>query len=225
MTEFKYTVSKRSELGKNQVKKLRADALVPAVIYGEGADSVPITVSEKDLHTLFKSEYGQNQVVTFNVDNKDEFVITYHVDRHPLTRKETHVDFLRLNKEKKVRLDVPIKFIGSPPGVKMGGVLIKKMDKLTILVLPENIPQNIEVDISGLGVNEFLNVGDVMDNQKFEAVNNANDTIVRVAAPRVQVEETDSEEETEEGEEATEASASSDEAEKSSDEGSSESQG
>ena len=110
----------------------------------------------------------------------------------------------------KIKLDIPLKFEGVAPGTKRGGILIKKMEFITISVLPENIPAHIVIDLSNLNTGEFIAVKDI-DVNGFTVLSNLDDSIVRVAAPKEEVEEVEATEETEEGEEGEEAKKEGDE--------------
>ena len=202
----------RDELRKNKVKKLRSAGLIPGVIYGNGKDNVSIAVNSIAFEKALRTEFLKNTVLKLQVskDGKttDEYAVTYQIQRDVITNFITHIDFLRVDKETKIKLNIPLNFVGVAPGTKKGGVLIKKMEYITIMAKPQNIPASITIDLSSLQTNQFIAVSDI-DVNEFTVLSNADSPIVRVAAPRVEVEEEPAAEgeEGEEGAEGEEASS------------------
>ena len=203
-------VTHRDELRKNKVKKLRAEGLIPGVIYGNGKENTNIAVNAVAFEKALRTDYLKNTVLKLNIQNgkesSDDMVITYTIQRDVITNFITHIDFLRVDKNTKIKLNIPLKFTGVAPGTKKGGVLIKKMEYLEIAVLPENIPAFITIDMSALETGDFISVSDI-DANGFTVLSNPENSIVRVASPRVEVEEEPATEESEEGAEGESAEA------------------
>lgn len=180
-------VDRRSELKKVKVKKLRSKNLIPAIVYGMGKENITISVNYPQFEKVLKGKLGKNVVLKLNVkdgkDSYDEQVISYKITQDALTRKITHVDFLRVSEDKEVEINVGIKFTGTAPGTKVGGTLIKKLDQLKISVKPNDIPEFIEVDLSNLNLGEFYRVSD-LKSDTYSFVTNKMESIVRVSAPR-----------------------------------------
>ncbi len=199
----------REELRKNKVKKLRAQGLVPAVIYGNKKENQHIYLDRIEFEKALRTDFVKNTVLKLNIskekDKSTDNVITYNIQRDVITNFITHIDFLRVDKNTKIKLDIPLKFEGVAPGTKRGGILIKKMEYVTISVLPENIPANIVIDLSNLNTNEFIAVKDIEVNG-FTVLSNLDDSIVRVAAPKEEVEEAEMTAEDEDAEESDEES-------------------
>tara|TARA_Y100000591_G_scaffold316740_1_gene325647 strand:+ start:88 stop:798 length:711 start_codon:yes stop_codon:yes gene_type:complete len=203
-------VKHRDQLKKNKVKVLRQDGFVPAVIYGgeTNTNNISIYVNDVEFDKSLRTEFGKNTVLKleFEIDGKatHENVITYDVQRDVITRQITHIDFFRVSKDKKVSVNVPLKFEGVAPGSKRGGVLVKKLDSVVVSAVPDKLPPFITIDLSNLQVNEFISVG-TLDQSAYEILTNQEASIVRVAAPRLLVEEEETEtadsEETAEGSE------------------------
>ena len=212
---------KRSEIRKNKVKQLRNQGKIPAVIYGLETESTHVSINESEYFGSLKGNFGKNTILDLTiVDGKKEVqeqVITYVVDKDALTRKVIHVDFLRVKEGIPVKVTVPINYNGVAPGTKLGGTLIRKMDSISIKVMPSNIPTHIDVDLSQLNIGDFISAEDVIS-EGYELVTFPKSILVRVESPRVVQEETEDDVEAAEGEEGAEGEATS--ADESSDEGS-----
>ena len=208
-------VKHRDQLKKNKVKVLRTEGLVPAVIYGgeTNTNNVNIYVHSVEFDKSLRTEFGKNTILKleFELDGKvtHENVVTYGVQRDVITRQITHIDFFRVAKDKKIHVDVPLKFEGVAPGSKRGGVLVKKIDSVVVSAEPDKLPPYITIDLSTLEIHDFITVG-ALDQSKYDILTHQETSIVRVAAPRLLVEEEEAvAEEGEEGEEGAEGEESS----------------
>jgi len=150
---------KRANLGKKESALLRNEASVPCVLYG-GADRV-------HFHTpmyLFKDIVytGDAVKVLIHVEDKKYTAILQEAQFHPVSEMLLHADFLELVPGKIVKMDIPVTFTGTSPGVLKGGRFNQKMKKLSIKATPENLPSSIVVDISTLELAKSVKVGDVV---------------------------------------------------------------
>jgi len=201
-------VKHRDELKKNKVKVLRKDGLVPAIIYGgkDNTHNINVYVNSIEFDKALRTEFGKNTVLKldFEIDGKatSENVITYDVQRDVITRQITHIDFFRVSKSKKIKVKVPLKFEGVSPGTKRGGVLVKKLDSVVVSAVPDKLPPYIIIDLSSLKINQFISVSS-LDQSEFDILTNSEASIVRIAAPRLFVEDESEEDETEESAETT----------------------
>lgn len=199
----------RTHFGKSSAKKLRCQGLTPAVVYGEKKDPVHVILNPRDIERLFRNEEkGRNTLITLEIEGEKktqtESVMVYQIQKNAITQFIEHVDFIRVLEKTAIRAIVPVSLVGSAPGLKMGGVLIHKLREIVIKCLPQDIPVSFDVDMTQLKVDEFfkvkdLNLGDIT------IISNLDDTIVRIAAPRTVVEETDEESDSEDGEEGDDA--------------------
>lgn len=140
---------KRNTFGK-KVKTLRKQGVIPAVVYGEGVEAMPLGVSRKDFEKVYR-EAGESTVVELSVAGKPLNVLIYDVTTNALKGDPEHVDFYALRMDKKVKMKVPLEFIGESPAVKNdGGVFVKVMQEVELSALPKDLPRELRVDISGM---------------------------------------------------------------------------
>ena len=175
------------ELKRNELKKKRIAKKIPAVVYGGGKDNTNVWVEELDfIRTL--SVAGENTVVLLNIDGKgDENVLIYDYQLDPITDRAIHIDFLRVDMNKKIEAEVPLEFIGEAPAVKeKGGTLIKSLSVITVKALPGNLPSVLKVDLSKLETFEDkFTVGDLKSSdEKVELMASEEIAIASVAQPR-----------------------------------------
>ncbi len=146
MLELK--IEKREEIGKSY--KLRKTGVLPAVFYSAKEESTPISVSYRDFEKVYK-QAGESTVITLSGIDKPKEVLIHDVDFDPVTGVARHVDFYVLEEDKKVQVNIPLEFTGEAPAVKgLGGNLVKVLHSIEIKVTPKDLPQHLEVRISGL---------------------------------------------------------------------------
>ena len=195
---------KRANLGKNESKKLRDEGNVPSVVYG-GKEQIhfhsPMILFRDLVYTP-----GAN-FVKLNIEGEIKNAILQDIQFHPVSEIILHADFLELSENKKIKMEIPVKFLGNSPGVLQGGKILTRIRKLSILAYPKNMPEFIEIDISHLELGKSVKVEDILSEQ-YEILNSPLVSVVSVNIPRVTIEaeeeeETEDDEETE-GEEGTE---------------------
>jgi len=153
MATHELTVGSRTETGKAAAKRLRRAGMVPAVAYGHKEEPVKLTVNAKQLRDLLNHHAARGLLTLKYEDGSapDLPVIIKEMQRHPVKHSVNAVDFLRVSLDEEVTASVPIVLIGEPIGVKQdGGVLVQALHALEITALPQNLPEQIEVDVSGL---------------------------------------------------------------------------
>src|SRR5579864_8289845 len=162
MADIVLKAESRSKLGGSTAKELRRKGRVPGVLYGHGEASIPFHVKELDLRPLIYTQ--ETHIVNLNLDGKLTKSILREVQFDPISDKVRHIDLIILHAGEKVRLDVPVSLTGTAAGVKDGGIIDFVMHKLTINVLPDQIPQHIEVDISELKIGHGIHVKELPAN-------------------------------------------------------------
>jgi large subunit ribosomal protein L25 len=187
---------KRANLGKNESKKLRDEGNVPSVVYG-GKEQIhfhsPMILFRDLVYTP-----GAN-FVKLNIEGEIKNAILQDIQFHPVSEIILHADFLELSENKKIKMEIPVKFLGNSPGVLQGGKILTRIRKLSILAYPKNMPEFIEIDISHLELGKSVKVEDILSEQ-YEILNSPLVSVVSVNIPRVTIEE-EEEEETEDDEE------------------------
>src|SRR5687767_7184903 len=164
MAEVTLEVSKRETTGKEIAKKLRRDGKVPAVVYGAKRDPVAITVDRKSVSELIqKSEHGVRSVFLLKMAGTDQqrHAMIKEITIDPISRKMTHIDFVRVLMDEKVKVTIPVHLNGTAIGVKEGGVLDFQVRELHVECLPNAIPDSIEVDVAPLGGHEYYRIKDL----------------------------------------------------------------
>ncbi len=183
-------------------RKLRQEGMVPGVMYGHGADSLVISVEEKDFRKALASG-GANAifeiVLTDNNEQTSHVAMVKEIQRNPMSGDFVHVDFYRIRMDETITTRVPIHAVGEPVGVKEGGLLQYQIRDVEVECLPSVIPENFTIDISGLNVGDALYVSDLPVIEGVEVLDDSTETILSVVAPRMAEEE-----EEEEAEEMTE---------------------
>jgi large subunit ribosomal protein L25 len=181
--------SPRSSRGKNEARRLRASGKIPAVVYGgEQSGGTPIEVDPKVLMRILHSDTGVNTLINLKTGAASQvrvLVREYQVD--PVTSHLLHADFYRVAMDKKLTVTVPIVVRGEAPGVKQqGGVLDFVHREVDVECLPADIPDHIDVDVSGLMVGQSVRVRDVATDVKWTAVSDSDMMLVHVVMPKVE---------------------------------------
>ena len=207
-------VAPREVLGKN-VKVLRRQGITPANIYGHGVDSLAVQVPTHDLaHTIKVA--GRNTMLQLHVEGEKKArpVFVHHVQRNPLNDNLLHVDFYQVSLTEKIRLEVPIVVVGEAPAVDVyHAMLLQNTSSVAIEGLPAEMPPYIEVDVSGLAeIDDAIHVKDLPVSAGLTFLVDPELVVVKVAPPRVEVEEV-VEEEAAEAAEAAEEEAKAEKAE------------
>ena len=205
MKEVSLSGSLRSNVGKKDAKAVRRSGNVPCVVYGSG-EQIHFSVRHVDLHKIMFSP--DVFAINLDIDGKKVKAIIQDAQQHPLTDRIVHVDFLELQDDKLVKVDIPVTLEGRSIGVLNGGRLQQVFRKLTVLGYPKDIPDTISVDISGLRIGMSVRVKE-LENDSLKLLNAANAVVVSVKMARGAVDEDEEEEEEGEGEteEATEEAA------------------
>lgn len=176
----------RESRGKNYARRLRASGMVPAVLYGESNEaggSTALTIPAKLVdYTL--QHYGDNALYDLNFGSGVSTARVVDVQRDPVSGRLIHVDFIPVNMTEKIEITVPISVIGEAPGVEQDeGVLQQVAYELQVESLPGDIPQEIELDVSELQMNENLTLGDITLPSGVTLISEPEDVAVTITAP------------------------------------------
>ncbi len=145
--------------GSRSSTRMRTDGLVPAVVYGLGRDSVAVSVPWPDLRRALTTEAGLNALITLDVDGQKDLAIIKDLQRHPIRRNVLHVDFLRVDPDAGVAVEVPLVLVGEAKKVEgRRGIVDQPLKTLTVTAKPADIPSQIEIDITELDIGESITV-------------------------------------------------------------------
>lgn len=154
----------RPEVGKQPAGRLRREGRLPGIFYGKKVGTIPVVVPVKELETILARE-GENAILKVYLassgGDREFTAVIREVQRHPLSRRVTHVDLYQISLEDKLRAVVPLVLEGEAAGVKEGGVLQQGLREVEVEGLPAELPESIAVDISNLGLGEHLTVADI----------------------------------------------------------------
>jgi large subunit ribosomal protein L25 len=192
MKQIQMEATLRTATKKNKVGRLRAQNVVPAVLYGRGEPSVNLEMTTKQVHQLLTTSQGLNVLVTLSIQGgeqlRQETVIIKGVQRHPVSSEVMHVDFMKISLEQKLETKVPVVLAGVAPGIKEGGILELVHRELTVRCLPTMIPEAITLDISALGIGDGITVASLPAQEGIEILVAPHETIVHVVAPKMEEE-------------------------------------
>ena len=159
MKTFKLEGTERLALGKKETKKLRKEQQVPCVLYGNGLTNVHFAVSDRDLkHIIFTPE---SFLLDLNVSGKHYKAVLRDIQFHPVSDEALHVDFFNIDESKPVTVELPILIEGNSEGVKQGGKLQVLARKIKVSALVPDLPENLPVDITELGLGKTIFTGDL----------------------------------------------------------------
>ncbi len=143
------TVKIRKDIGK-KVKILKEKGLIPGVLYGPKTKNTGVEIDSKDFEKIYR-EAGESSLVNLDVEGKKLPVLIHEVQRDPVTDRFIHIDFFQPALDVEIVAKVPLAYEGLPPAVKdLGGTFIKNLSELEVKALPQNLPHEIRVDITGL---------------------------------------------------------------------------
>jgi large subunit ribosomal protein L25 len=153
----------RERAGKGASRALRRDGRTPCVIYGGKEEPTLIHVEQKELVKQLNTGHFMNSIVNIEIGGKTVRTLPKDVAFHPVTDRPTHVDFLRLTGDSKVEVSVPVVFVNeaASPGLKKGGVLNIVRHELELLCPNADIPEEIQVDVTGKDIGDSIHISDV----------------------------------------------------------------
>src|SRR6185437_5839527 len=153
----------REKTGKGAARQARFQKQVPAVIYGHGRATQPLMVDANALEKALTGIEPESTLIDLTVDGKKSRALIREIQRHPIRPDIIHVDFYEIKADEKVTLKVPVHLVGTPDGVRnAGGVLDQVTREVEIEVLPEHIPDRVELDVSALIIGHSLHVRDLV---------------------------------------------------------------
>jgi large subunit ribosomal protein L25 len=186
MATARLSASPRQETGKGNARKLRASGQVPAVVYGHARDPQALALPSREVERLLDTVAAASTVIELAVGGKTTRTLIREVQRHPFRREILHIDFQELVAGEKVTVKVPIVLVGSPEGLKSGGILDQVTREVEIEVDPSNIPNHLDVDVSTLAIGHSLHISDLRVPEGVTVLDDMEATIVVLGAPRAE---------------------------------------
>ncbi|MDQ3862746.1 MAG: 50S ribosomal protein L25 [Actinomycetota bacterium] len=175
----------RGQRGKNAARRLRVSGMTPAVLYGEGNEAggstalaVPTKIVDYTLH-----HFGDNALYNIDLDGHTSTARVVDAQRDPVSGRLVHVDFAPVNMRERIEVTVPLTVVGEAPGVEEGGVLQQVAYEIQVESLPGDIPQEITLDVSSLGMNENLTLGDLTLPEGVTLLSEPEEVAVTITAP------------------------------------------
>ena len=171
---------------KNHARRVRVQGLIPAVVYGAGQPSVPVTVDPKLITKILYSESGHNTIFDLNIEGAaPSKVMIVDWQNEPIKGKLLHIDLKRIAMNVAMRVSVPVQLTGTPVGVKtQGGVLSQVLHEVEIECLPDDIPGHIDVDITNLEINGAIHVKDLPHAGKLKFLSGEDELVAHITTPK-----------------------------------------
>jgi large subunit ribosomal protein L25 len=192
MKETKLTAKPREAKGSAASGRLRRTGWFPAVVYGEGRPGLDIQLNEHDFVMMLRSHRSENMILDLAVEGQEKTykVMLKAMQHHPITGRVIHVDFYEVSMTRAIQIEVPVKLVGVPNGVtNQGGMLEHVMRTMALECLPGDVIEELELDVTALNIGDTLRVRDVpVDTAKFKLLDDLDQVIVAVAAPRLEAE-------------------------------------
>src|SRR6516225_7320722 len=189
MPEVVVAKAREGKFNKNAARRVRAAGKIPAVLYGAGHDAIAVEVDPKQITRILFSETGHNTI--FDVEVAGSATAKARIvdsQREPLKDQLIHIDMKRIALDKRLQVSVRVKLLGVAVGVKtQGGILDQVLREVEIECLPADIPNHIDVDVTGLGLHGVLRVSDLPHSDKIKYFNAEDATVAHVVAIREEV--------------------------------------
>ena len=186
MATANLTATPRTETGKGVARSLRREGQIPGVIYGHAREPQAVVVPTRELERLLGTISAGSTVVELDLGGKTSKTLIREIQRHPFKKQILHIDFQELVAGESVVVRVPLVFVGTPEGVRLGGgILDQVMHDLEIEVDPSNMPNHIDVDISNLAIGHSIHVNEIPLPPGVTVLSDEDATVCVLSAPKV----------------------------------------
>ncbi len=189
--ELKLKARARSETGKGAARKLRALGEIPAVMYGHNMEPRPLAVRREDLQDAIHGSAGLNVLLDLQVvDGKNKanhLVMIKELQRHPFKERLLHVDFLKVARDEKVTMKVPVAVSGEEDsvGLRAGGTLQHNVWEIEVQCLPSQVPDHVKAEVSEVAIGEHITVGQLKVPEGVTVLTDPEDVVLTILAPRL----------------------------------------
>ena len=163
MNEFEVVAQPRTALGTSASRRLRRTGMIPAILYGGGKDSVPLSLDEHRIRKQIENEAFAAHILTVKVEDEESQAVLKSVHRDPATDRVIHMDFQRISASSEIHIRVPLHFINEEecPGKKGGGIVTHLLVEVEVGCLPKDLPEFIEVDMASLDVGDSVHLSEI----------------------------------------------------------------
>jgi large subunit ribosomal protein L25 len=190
-TSFELVAEFRETHGKGASRRLRHEGKVPAILYGGHLDARALTVSHQKLALMLENERFYSTILSLKVGEQTQAAILKDVQRHPYKNAILHIDFQRVEENEKIRISIPLHFKNAAvsPGVKtQGGIVSHMRTEVEVSCLPKDLPEFVEVDLSGLSLNESIHLSQLKIPEGVHLVDLAKEdaAVVAIHSPRAE---------------------------------------
>jgi large subunit ribosomal protein L25 len=190
-TSFELVAEFRETQGKGASRRLRHEGKVPAILYGGHSEARKLSLSHQKLLILLDNERFYSTILSLKVGEETQAAILKDVQRHPYKNAIVHIDFQRVEDNQKIRMSIPLHFTGAAasPGVKTQGGMVSHMrTEVEVSCLPKDLPEFIEVDLSGLSINESIHLSQLKLGEGVELLALAKEdaAVVAIHSPRAE---------------------------------------
>jgi large subunit ribosomal protein L25 len=160
---FELNAEPRTDTGKGASRRLRHAGKIPAIMYGGNKDPEALTLNHNEVIRNLEHEAFYSHILTIKIGGSETRAVLRDLQRHPSKPFIQHMDLQRVSETEKIRMHVPLHFLGEEvaPGVKAGGMVSHEIIEVEVECLPKDLPEYIEVDISGMGVGDSLHLSDL----------------------------------------------------------------
>jgi len=169
---------------KSENKRLKRENKLPAVLYGKGIENKNIAVDEKEFTKILKT-HGEATLINLKIENDLFPVLMKEIQRNTLKNSIDHVDFFKVSMDEEVEYNAPIVLVGDAEGIRMGGILQHQKREVTLKALPVNMLDSVEVDISNMQIGDVLTVADLKVDGKNTVLDDPDEVVVAILAPKL----------------------------------------
>ena len=178
---YKLDIEIRESVGKKSTKSIRRKGKIPSTLYFKGEEPESIAIDKIKLYQALKSD---QRVYEVELKGESQYVMVKAVQYHPVTDEIVHLDFMRVRRSEKMTISVPLVLIGKPIGVTEGGILSQSLNQIEISCFPTNVPEQIEVSIEYMGLNESISIADVaIDDEEIEILSASDISVASIITP------------------------------------------
>lgn len=179
---------KREDLSRGVTKQIRREGDIPAVVYGKNQEPVTVSVNHLELVKTIRDE-GRNAIITLDIEGNDKIDVLLHgYQTDPVKGDVIHADFFAVDLTEEMDIAVPVRLDGDAIGVRDGGVLQQPVFELQIRVKPQDIPEEIVVNVEELNIGDTISVADLAKSDKYEILDDPETAVATVTAPQEEAE-------------------------------------